>query len=175
MLSMHAYKHIISRHSRAVSLLLLASFWTTGLLIGYTVAAKTSISLLMRAFTLERVSIVGLVLVTILPLILSAAAYRLSVPYFILPIAFIKAFLFSFCACALALVYTDAGWLARWLYIFSDSLMVIFLLWFWVRNIPNVKGSVQKDFVICLIAASLLISIDYFIVSPFSVMLFNQL
>lgn len=173
MLSMHTYKRFVSKHGNVIFSITLAIFWTLGLVFGYTVATKISISLLMRAFTLERVSIVGLILATILPLIISATAVRLSVPFLILPTAFIKASLFSFCACALTLVYNDAGWLARWLYIFTDSIMVIFLLRLWIRNALLSAKTFQKDLLICLIAASILICIDYFIVSPFSVMLFN--
>ena len=173
MLSMHTYMHFISQRNKVVSLLLLALFWTTGLLIGHIVATKISVSLLVRAFTLERVSIVGLVIATIFPLFISAAAIRLSRHFLILPIAFAKAMLFSFCACVLTLVYNDAGWLARWLYLFSDSIMSVFLLLFWARNALWSAETLKKDFVTCTIAASFLICIDYFIVSPFSVMLFN--
>lgn len=173
MLSVYTYKNFLSKHKRVVLSLLLALFWCIGLLAGYTVATKTSFTVLMHTFSLQRVSFVGLVFATIFPLSLSAAAFRLSLPLLILPIAFTKAFLFSFCASALTLIYADAGWLARWLYTFSDSIMVIFLLWFWVRNITKRAGIFQKDFAVSLFAASLLICIDYFIVSPFSVMLFN--
>lgn len=173
MLSVYTYKHFLSVHKRVMCPLLLALFWCIGLLAGYAVATKTSYSVLMRMFSLDRVSFVGLVFTAIIPLVISTAAFRLSLPLLILPIAFMKAFLFSFCASALTLVYADAGWLARWLYIFSDSFIVIFLLWFWVRNITGINESLQKDFAITLFASSLLICIDYFIVSPFSVMLFN--
>lgn len=175
MLSKHTYKYLRSKYKRVVSSLLLALFWFIGLLAGYTVATRISLSVLMRTFSLERVSFLGLVLATIFPLAISAAALRSSAPLLILPIAFIKAFTFSFCASALSVVYADAGWLARWLYIFSDSIMVIFLLWFWVRNITKNTVIFRKDFASCLFAASLLVCIDYFIVSPFSVMLFNYL
>lgn len=173
MLKLYSYKRFISRYGGLLLKLILALFWCLGLWVGYSIAAKTSLSVLMRTISLERVSFVGLVIAAVFPLLISALTVQLSVPSLILPIAFFKASLFGYCVTALSFVYADAGWLARWLYIFLDSFMLMFLLWFWIRNITGKSRSFRKDLAICFFAASLLVCIDYFIVSPFSVMLFN--
>ena len=173
MFNKYTYKQFLSKHSRVLIISMLAFIWVIGILTGFSVASRSSSHLLKLTLSLERVSFVGLVIAAILPLIISAIAVKLSAPLFILIVAFIKAFLFGFASFGLFSYYGDAIWLSKWLYMFSDSLMIVLLCWFWVRNIAGKTEHLNKDLATCLIAASLLICFDYFIVSPYSLMLFN--
>ena len=154
----------------------LTFFWILGLLSGTLLVSKlpaVSVSM-MRAIALERTSIVGLAISLSFPLLLSVITLRLSMPSLLFPIAFIKAFLFAYSSFGVSLVFGDAGWLLRWLFIFSDSIMVICLLWFWFRNVSGCINSAKRDFVICTLFAVIVFCIDCFIVSPFVMMLFNH-
>lgn len=163
-------------NSFVVRRLFLAVFWVFGLLIGLYISFRTPILFfsLMRTYAYERVSILGLVLIVSFPLILSAIAVRFSTPLLFLPVAFLKAFCFSYCSNGIVLAFGSAGWLVRWLFVFSDSCAVIVLFWFWIRNIAGDRGLFTRDFFIGVLSIILFCCIDYFVVSPFTAILFKH-
>lgn len=173
MLNLYTYKRALFRYRRALSISALLLIWIVGFSSGIAIASRSSAYLLKLTFSFERVSFVGLVFASILPLIISALAVKLSAPLFLLIVAFTKALLFGFAVFVLHNFYGNAFWLSRWLYMFSDSLMTVFLLWFWLRSITGKSSHFDKDLIICLISAAVLVLVDYFIVSPFALMLFN--
>lgn len=156
--------------------LFLAIFWILGLLTGsfFAFKAPSAYTSLLRMITTERVSIIGLGLILFFPLIISAIVVHFSVPLLLLPLAFFKAFFFSFFSYGFVLAFGNAGWLVRWLFVFSDSCMIIPLLWLWFRNISGNRGTLKNDLVLCSVFAAFFGCIDYFTISPFTLMLFNH-
>lgn len=154
--------------------LLVIIFWLTGLLAGlYFTSSTTAYSTsLMRSVCQDRLSIVGLFLVLTFPLLISAVLLRFFKPVWILPLVISKAFTYSFCLNAIMLAFGDAGWLTRWLLLFSDSCIVVLLLWFWLRNSSGTSIDCKSDLVLCSILSALIIAVDYYIVSPFCVILY---
>ncbi len=155
--------------------LFLSAFWISGLLLGCYLAMllpKESISF-VRQISIQQQSIIGLFFSLNIPLLLSFFAFKLRLQFLILPIAFVKAVCFSFCALCLVFTFGDAGWLLYRFYIFSDSCAVIVLLWFWIRYFREDPVNLDKCFYFCLAAISAIWIVDYVLVSPFAMMLFH--
>lgn len=156
-----------------ISTMALTIVWVSGILIGAMLANKTSAQLSGYTLFPERTTFLGLLISAILPLVISAIVIKIRAPILILPIAFIKSFSYSYTGFLLYSFYGDAGWLAEWLCLFSDPIVIVSCLWFWLKNISAKSIFVNKDLLICSFISFGALCIDYFIVSPFSVMLFN--
>lgn len=145
----------------------LTAVWVIGLLVGmfFAFTVRTLVSSLIHTIVCCRASITGLISVLILPLVISAMA--ISVPLFLYPICFFKAFSYGFCLYSVTFVFGDAGWLFATLLLFSDSVMIVLLNWLWCRHIVVNKNTSGQDFARCTIAATLIALMDYFLISPY--------
>ena len=147
----------------------LACFWLSGILCGvlaFLSAGRTLVSL-MRSTLLVPVSIVGMLCVTILPFLLSAFAVSLSKPVFLLPICFGKAFLFAFVSIGILQAFGSAGWMFRWILLFSDCVCVPLLYWFWLRHISGVRSLYGGEAALMCALGLLIGSVNFSIISPF--------
>lgn len=160
---------------RRASRWLLALFWCTGLSLGvYTASSADSASIsLMRLAVCSPVSIVGLLSVYLLPFLLTALAVFLFKSWFFLPISFLKAFAFGWCARAVTLSFGDSSWLIQLLFLFSDSSLLTVMCWFWIRHISGSGATVIRDAAICIVVFIVFGMLDYCCVSPFLAMLIN--
>ena len=155
--------------------ILLAVAWVAGAVAGY-LFVRTDPSYfvaVMRMLSTQHVSIVGGVICIGLPIFLSAVCVKYFSSIALCVIAFIKAFTYFCCLSALMIVYGQAGWLVRWLLFFSDSCSVPVLIWFWFRNIDGKNATLWKDSLLCVAIGALVLCIDYFAVSQFSMTLFH--
>lgn len=153
----------------------LAFSWTLGLSAGVYFAGtmQSSVFSLMRAAASSRVSIVGLIVLLIFPLLLSAFAVYLSAPICLLPVSFCRGAAFGFCSLGALYAFGSAGWLVRLMLLFSASAMTVPLFWFWIRHISGNKLLLRRDLAVCSALAVVIGIIDYFLVSPYLVMLMN--
>ena len=138
--------------------------WILGIFIGFYAANGTNhfvIELPQHSRTLF-----GLLFVILLPFLFSVLSMRYLTPLLFIPLAFADAFIFAYCSYCIQFSFGNAGWLFRWLLMFSDSCMSVTLLLFWVRNIDQTYHS-RKDLGIFFIISCLIGFIDYFAVSPF--------
>ncbi len=148
--------------------LLLLTGWTLGVLLGCLAAkyipGKDS---WMHMLIQSRMSIVGGLAVIFLPLSISAFLVYSKNVVFLIPLAIIKAVMFSFASGCMIRAFGSAGWLMRLLFLFSDSFTTLFCLCFWIRcfrsNFAKVRGIVNTVF--CCIAIALL---DILVISPFT-------
>lgn len=163
------------RYSTFLNKLFLGLSWFSGLLLGVIASMQRADSTvpLMRSVLVERSSIVSLFAVLTFPFLLSALLVWISKPLLLVPVAFLKAFIFGFTAFTVSSAFGDAGWLSRWLLLFSDSCCVAVLLWFWFRNVTGKRRTFKTDVAISLVVTVLVGCIDYYAVSPLSVMLFK--
>ena len=157
-------------HLNTCAKLSLTISWLLGILLGLYLSlslTEDSYSLVRTLFN-SRVSTVGHITSLLLPVILSAIAWKLELPALYLFLAFTKALCYGFCICSLGYVFQGAGWLLRWLYLFSDSCSSALLLWFWHRNmsLPNHRSA--KDLYISGITTIAIVLIDMYYVIPFS-------
>ena len=173
MLKMYSYQHRTAQYKRMINIAILSVVWIAGLLTGAALANNISYQLVGYKLILDRISLLGLLFSTVLPLAISAVAIIIQAPCLIFPVAFIKGLMHAYSTLVIYSVYGAAGWLAKWLFVFSDSILILFLLWFWLRMIAGKCTSFTRDLLICSIATVVVVCIDFLIVSPFSVMLFN--
>lgn len=146
----------------------LACAYFIGLFSGVLISMSASDALVstMRAAVFGRVSIFGLLSTILLPLLFSAFAVYISRPVLLIPIAFFKAFLFSFLGMGILAAFGSAGWLVRCLLMFSDILTMPLLWWYWIRSSSN-QGTCQRSSLVCAAAVCLIGSLDYCVISPF--------
>lgn len=163
--SLHSLPH---RHRKSCHFLL-AFCWILGLFCGMLVylAAEASLVPLMRSAVLCTVSITGLLYATILPFLISAFAIAFSWPALILPICFCKALFFSFVSLGVLQAFGSAGWVVRYLLLFSDCVAMPFLYGFWLRHLPDKRSVTLMESALMLGIYILLGSVDYRIISPF--------
>lgn len=148
---------------------LLAFAWISGLLLGayFSLSADTILSSTMLAAPFGSLSISGLLTVLLLPLFLSALAVYFSQPILLISVVFLKAFLYTYTGIGLLLTYHSAGWILRFLLMFSDTLMLPILWLIWLRAAPWDRRALYRYGVVCTIFAFLIGCIDYAYVVPF--------
>lgn len=146
----------------------LAFSWLAGLACGILVylSAGNFLLSLMRSTLYVPVSIVGLLCVTTFPFLLSAFAVFLSKPVLLLPICFGKAFLFAFASIGILQAFGSAGWLLRWLLLFSDCASIPLLYWFWLRYLPGYRSLSGWEAASMLSLWLLIGSVNYSVISP---------
>lgn len=166
---------VLPRFQRKGSIVILAFLWILGLVCGLYIvsAAGDSISSLMGAICYNRVSIVGLAAVLFLPLVITAIAAYFSAPALIYIFCSFKALCVGCCLYGVVLVFGYSAWLIRLLLFFSDSIIAVLILWLWYRYLYLVRDTVWRDLTICAAVAGAIGIIDYFLVSPYLVMLMN--
>lgn len=154
----------------------IACVWIIGLLLGcYLVSHSTVTDALINLnFILFPASFFHLLFVLFLPFLISAFLIRFSLPLLSLSVVFAKAIMVGCCSCTILAHFSTAGWLIRSLLLFSDSLIIILLVWFWVRNIAGDRSKLYTDTILCTVLTFIISCIDYFAVSPFLVTLFNM-
>lgn len=160
---------LFSSHQRKAYRCYLAFFWLCGMCCGFLsfYAANKSVLPLMRGTPYVPVSIVRLLCVNLLPFLLSALAVFLSSPMLVLLVCFSKAFVFFFVSLGLCQAFSSAGWLVRFLLLFSDCLSIPVLYFFWLRRIsPDHKNRFFEDIWTLLLLAALG-SIHACVISPF--------
>lgn len=143
--------------------------WLAGLIsgAGASVLAGDTLVSAMRAASSGCVSISGLLSVLLLPLLFSALAVYICQIRLLFPIAFVKAFCFSFAAMAVDRAFGSAGWLVRLLLLFGSGASLPVLWWFWVRLITSRQNHILGDFVAAMTAISVIACFDHWIIAPF--------
>ena len=161
-------------YSNSIARLLLAIIWILGILLGLYIAVSLpdNSRQIVAALTQSRVSVVSIIGCFFVPVILSAIVWKVKYLALFFVLAFLKAVCYGFCFCTIGHVFRDAGWLLRWLFLFSDSCSSALLLWFWYRNITPMDHRVTKDLFICGIISAGVILFDICYVIPFCQRLF---
>lgn len=152
-----------------VSVAFLASAFFVGLCLGSYCSMEAGELLFptMRTAVSGGVSISGLLAANLLPLLFSAFAVYISQIWLLIPIAFWKAFQFSFVGVGLAAAFGTGGWLVRLLAMFGDGLMLCVLWWYWLRAIAGRRSTALVTALAVIAAAAAITSLDYSVISPF--------
>ena len=153
---------------RKCCFLLLAFCWIAGLVSGASVclAAGDSLDSLMRGAAARPVSIVSLLGVTVFPFLFSAFAVYISEPWLLLPVSFGEAFALSFVSLGMMQWSGSAGWLVRWLLVFSASLASPLVYLYWLRHLTGRRRFDGLEAVCVLCLCALIGSVDFRLVSP---------
>ena len=153
--------HVVTRWLRS-DVTLLFFFWLAGLVIGTLVLVPDPP--LMRPQPQAGVSIVSAIVTTILPFLLAALAVHINRKKLIWFICFLKAFSFAFCGALIWSSYAGAGWLVRFLLMFTDICTLPVFCWYCIRSFSTAK---RGDLAVCILISLTSAGIDHFVVSPF--------
>ena len=145
--------------------------WLAGLAVG-SCFYKPSLFSLMRSALFQPVSIVGLFVCLFLPLLCSYFSFVTEKPVLIVIVCFFKAVAFGFSCSLISQTYGTAAWLARFLFLFSDSCFLLVLFVLWLRRFLNTGIQNMTDVYVCAVIGILIAAVDYFVISPFVVGLF---
>ena len=173
---MARFLHRVSayRHCNPATVLL-AFFWICGILFGIWISSFSDghTASLMRSVPYDTVTIVGLVVNTFLPFLLSAFAVSVFGRWLLYPIAFCKGVLNAFVSMGIFQCYGCAGWLIRLFLCFSDvySLPLLYLLWLRLLDKEDFNG-IRAVF-LYLAPVFCIGSIDFCLISPFFADLIN--
>ena len=155
--------------SRRVIIMILAFAFLLGLLFGAVTAlyAGPSVLSLMRTAVSGCASIVGLLCVTLLPLLLSAFAVYISQYWLIPVISFFDAFTFSYHSILLFRLYPRSGWLIQSLLMFAGTLSLPVLWYIWLHTAVSRRSQLLRCFAAGALAITGIVSIDFYFVTPF--------
>lgn len=165
---MSTYRIVDYLHfSRRSKLFILAFISLSSIALGIMISrtADPYLYSLMRGVLISPVSIVGLLIVNCLPLLITAIIVLLSKPCLFLLHCFVKNFSYSFIRSLICISFAHAGWLAGAILLFSDTIVMCLLHWFWIRHLHFIRKSVKKDLLICLIFSLIACFADYIWVS----------
>ncbi len=161
------------RPSQNFYLYILSASWIVGVICGGCLADSSLLSgiSMMRVFT-EDVSIVRYLLALFIPYTLTFTAIVISAKYLICCLSFLKAFTYSFCVFYILKSFEGFGWLVKLLFLFSDGISVVVLLFVWIRVLTNDINRGDIALTIPLMAA--ICFVDIYLVIPYMASLFNQ-
>lgn len=151
-----------------ISHFVLAFLWCLslgfGLLLAYTNQALT-VSLMYTAPKCS-VSIVGLFIILLFPLLLSAAAVKFSVHAVIYPIVFTEGIAFGYFLLGSILTFGSFGWLISLMLSFSSLAFIVPKISFYFQCFSDNPNLSQK-LLSCVLAAVIIGTFDYCITNPF--------
>lgn len=166
------HRDFCSRKGTAI----LAVVWICGILCGasvFLVSGKHLLSM-MRGLVSGSVSIVGLIGVSVLPFLFSAYAVSISESRLLFPICFCKAFCFAYISVGIFRSFGSAGWIIRWLLMFSELLTLPLLYGYWQRHVSGTCRFSGLETVSILAVLIFIGSVNYRCISPFLAMLINS-
>ncbi len=157
------------------NIIILSFLWVLGFVCGlYFISSSCDIfHPLLKEITFIRPSIVGLLSVVYIPVFISFIAICISSHWIVFLFVFIKSFAFCCCICGVAETYGYSSWLIRLLLLFSDSAVTVGMLLFWCRALNFKRSRALRELCILTIVFTAIGIIDFFLVSPYLVMLMN--
>lgn len=161
-----AVLHVVSRRRGTI---LLAICWFSGILFGLYCFWFSGADLipLMRSTVISPVSIVGFLLSSVLPFLISAFLAFAYLPGLTYGICFCSAFLHAFVSLGLLVSFQAGGWLVR-CFLLLGNLSLPVLYWFWLRSLSENSWSslcVSTIVVGCILTAEA--AVNYRIVIPY--------
>lgn len=147
--------------------LLLAAACFAGLVLGILWGSHTGIisdSWMLGALT-SPLSIPGLTAILLVPFLLIALAIFYSRLWLLCLTLVMKMFCFGACGWALTAFFGSAGWLVRFLLMFSDSMMLPMLCFLALRRCTGRLS--RGDFLLGVGWMVLVGALDFWLVSPF--------
>ena len=145
----------------------LAFSWLLGLGAGGLVFCYAGeIVSLMPLAAAGQPSIVSLFLCTSLPFLLCAFVLYLGKPGFLLPVCFFRALFYAYVLSGVFCSFEGAGWLIRWLLLFTPTFSCVLLYGYAGRHISGLFGISVWGILGCLLWVAVLVLLDYRFVSP---------
>lgn len=132
---------IVSFCKRKWDKLFLALLWVAGLIIGGFVFRYTGSNFVsqMPLAVASQPSIFGLLMSSLLPFLFSAYAVYIGWPRILYGISFLKACGLGYLSNSVVYAFQSAGWLVRWLFLFTDISAAAVLYCYCHRHISGVR------------------------------------
>lgn len=155
-----------AKKSQCIKVLLII-FWCFGIIIGCINACRLPIhfNISMQAIVHNRLSIIGGILVLFLPLLLTAILRLFFKPIFLVPLAFIKAYIHAFIAGYICLIFGNSGQLYRFLITFSASVSNIICLRLWLSCIDKPPSAFRALLTQSGVISAVVFCVDFCIIS----------
>ncbi len=155
---------------------ILAFSWVCGISLGLFLASSMQeefVSLMCTA-AVNRVSIVGLLVMLLLPYVLSVVAFRFSCSVLLFLVVSWKGIYFSFCIYLIMVKFPTTGWLLCRLLLFSEFAILVPTFLFWIRSLKGNKQSLKFENLFYITVVLVVGILDYCIISPFTVNLMSH-
>jgi len=143
--------------------------WCLGIVVGYAYARALSDELLItiQNSVLTSTNIWSTVLSGFIPFLLFAVTLRYFPGLTLFPYLFFKAVLFFFCSFSIHLAFGSAGWLMQILLLFSDSCLLLPMLWCLLKWFSGEWSYRSRAFFTFAFLSAVVPLVDYYIVNPF--------
>lgn len=116
-----------------VQLYMLFVFWTFGLMFGAAFVSESDMAFqeLIREAAVREASVSVLLINALLPLLSSLFAGLFLNHLWVYPICFFRGVSYGFISCGVFSAFSAAGWMIRWLLLFSGTVcnVLLFLIW----------------------------------------------
>ncbi len=150
-----------------VSRYAVALCWLTGLLLGFCAAKSAGTTLIwaVKGAAYGSVSLLRLLLICVLPFLICCAAIYLNENWLLLFGCLYEAFSFGFCAVGIGLTFGSAGWLIRFLLLFSDCMSLpamLFICLFFAGKHTHIKALS----IVSIVYATAVAVFDYLCIVP---------
>ena len=156
------------------SILLLSLVWAIGLLLGTRLAVIFSLNIHTNphAIIVSVYSPMRVLILSVFPFLLTILFLHFSLSPFIYLIVLSKGLLYSFSFSLISFTFPASGWLLHILFMFTQSITSVVLLWFWIRCADNCYDA-RSETSIALSLITVTCVVNQFIVFPFLTSLFN--
>lgn len=149
---------------------LLILCWPVGLLSGASSAflCKDTLSLFLRQVIFcGDYSFSGLLFIRLLPILITILVFSYSRPFLLIPLAFLKAFVFSFIAVSVTFAFGLSAWLISTLLLLCEGL-TLSVLWFtWFVVLSGAVSYIHHEFTFSCVIVVLVFLFDYLYIAPF--------
>ena len=147
--------------------LFLAFFWVAGLIAGgfvFHCSGSNFVSQMPLAVA-SQPSIFTLLISALLPFLFSAYAVYIGLPRILYGICFLKAWGLGYLSCCVFAAFGSAGWLVRWLFLFTDISAAAVLYCYCHRHISGVRKMSAGSFSAYAGIISAVSFLDYSVIS----------
>ena len=143
-------------------------FGSVGLILGTLLAANANSSILpmMRLSDFGSVSIVFHLVAQLLPFLIAAYAVSISRRWLLNAVCSCKLFSLAYTGALIWIAFGSAGWLVRFLFLFSDIILSPVFCWYCFRRLMG-DFDEKKDIWICLGITVITALIYCLFISPF--------
>ncbi len=167
-------RFISVRPLRKYPSLKLAFFWIAGLFVGLGLFGLSGISpeSLLRESMMGPVSAEALLVRVMVPFLICVAGILLDQHWLIYVCAFCKAVLLAFASMCTMIAFGSGGWLIRFLFLFTDTLMCVVWYGFWMDSLSRTSFSTVKAMFLCAVGF-FIAGVDLRVISPLLMRIIN--
>jgi len=150
-------------------LLLYSTVWLLGLIVGLCCANAYAYNLyLSEGFLVSGyISFIGLVAVTVLPIVLVGISLLKAMPFLTCLVISVEAVCRGYCGALVFLVLGGGAWVARIFILFSSACASVIMWWLIFRHRYVDRQRLMRDILIGILLAVIVSAVDIILITPF--------